>query len=179
MNIMEEKEKEKVKEKVESKPIPTVKPKQKRKKRNYLNNADLLEETLKSQADGKMTDKLAKMLMILCDRYRASRTGNFTRYTYFDEMKSCALENLVKTGWQSFNGEKYSNAFAFYTQCVHNSYIKYLKYEKKHRDTRDALLVNAGLEASFTYMEKHSSNNSSDYGSDNIADNSDKDDLIS
>ena len=118
-----------------------------------------------------MTDKLASMLMILCDRYRASRTGNFTRYTYFDEMKSTALENLVKNAWHKFNAEKYSNPFAFYTQCVHNSYIQYLKYEKKHRDTRDALLVNAGLEASFTYMEEHS-NKVIDYGSDSISANS-------
>jgi hypothetical protein len=118
-----------------------------------------------------MTDKLAKMLMILCDRYRASRTGNFTRYTYFDEMKSVALENLVKNGWRKFNAEKYDNPFAFFTQCTHNSYIQYLKYEKKHRNIRDALMVNEGLDASFGYMEEHSSHQEQDYGSDNVSDN--------
>lgn len=147
------------------------KQKTKRRKKNYLNNSDLLEETIKSQEQNKMTDKLALMLLVLCDRYRASKTGNFTRYTYFDEMKSNALENLVKNAWKKFNADKFSNAFAWYTQCVHNSYLQYLKYEKRHRDIRDSLLVNAGLDASFGYMEEHSSSQSNDYGSDNISDN--------
>jgi len=153
----------------ENKAVQQTKPK--RRKRNYLNNADLLEETIKSQEQDQMTDKLASMLMVLCDRYRASKTGNFTRYTYFDEMKSNALENLVKNAWRKFNAEKFENAFAWYTQCVHNSYIQYLKYEKRHRDIRDSLLVNAGLDASFAYMEEHSGNQTNDYGSDNISDN--------
>lgn len=138
-----------------------------RRKKNYLNNADLLAETIKSQKEGQMTNELAKMLMLLCDRYRSSRTGNFTRYTYFDEMKSAAIENLVKNAWHKFDIENYSNPFAYFTSCVHNSYIQYLKYEKKHRNIRDSLLVEHGLDASFAYMEENSSNSSE---SDNIQD---------
>lgn len=142
-----------------------------RRKKNYLNNADLMRETVKSQKDGKMTDELAKMLMVLCDRYRSSRTGNFTRYTYFDEMKSAAIENLVKNAWHKFDAENYENPFAYYTSCVHNSYIQYLKYEKKHRNIRDSLMVKHGLDASFTYMEEHSSAAQATHESDNVVDN--------
>lgn len=155
---------------VEPEVVETITPK-KRKKKHFLNNGDLLEETIKSQTNGRMTDKLGKMLMILCDRYRASRTGNFTRYTYFDEMKSAALENLVKNAWHKFNAELYTNAFAYYTSCVHNSYLQVLKYEKKHRNIRDSLLIESGQEASFTYMEENSSNNDSDTSSDGVEDN--------
>ena len=148
---------------------PDVKPKKKRK-RHFLNNADLLEETILSQEQGKMTDKLARMLMVLCDRYRASKTGNFTRYTYFDEMKSVATENLVKKAWHKFNAEKYTNAFAFYTQCVHNSYLQYLNYEKRHRNVRDALLVANGQTPSYKYLEEHSSKATGEYSSDDVVD---------
>lgn len=125
------------------------------RKKNYLNNRDLYDETVLSQEQGRMTDKLARMLMVLCERYKKSSQGDFTRYTYFDEMKSTAMENLVRTAWKKFDAERFSNAFAFYTQCVHNSYLQYLNYEKRHRRIRDALIVSIGLSPSDSFMEEY------------------------
>lgn len=141
----------KVAKKTTTRKEPTIeaapKPKKKRKT-NYLNNADLYEETLKSKEQGKMTDKLAHMLMTLVARY--AKKGSFAGYTYNDDMQGYAAMMLVKT-WQSFNPEKSSNAFAFFTQCVKHSFIQYLNQERRQRDIRDEILVSRGMNPSFTY----------------------------
>jgi len=154
--------------------------KKKKKKVNFLNNSDLLEETKKSQKDGKMTEKLGKMLILLCDKYRANRVrrANFTNYSYFEDMKSFALLNLVKSGWHKFDTLKYQNAFAFYTQCIHNSYLQYLNSEKRHRNVRDALLVENGHNPSFKYMEENSSKQTISGLSEDIIDDNRQDETI-
>lgn len=169
--VLEKKEKKsetKLKTEINEKSKPTKT--RKKRKVNFINNKDLYDETVLSQKQGMMTDKLARMLMVLCDKYRASQNGDFTRYTYFDEMKSVALENLVKNAWRKFNIELYTNAFAFYTQCVHNSYLQYLTYEKRHRNIRDSLLVANGQTPSFKYMEENLSKTNGNYSSDDIVD---------
>lgn len=114
----------------------------------YLNNKDLLAEVLISKKQQKMTDKLAKMLMLLVERY--SKKGSFVNYTYNNDMQSYALLMICKT-WQGFDPAKSSNPFAWFTQCVKNSFIQYLKYEQRHRDTKDKVLVENGMNPSFGY----------------------------
>lgn len=117
-----------------------------KKPKNYLNNKDLLAEVRASKLVGQMSNTLALMLTMLCKRY-ASR-GNFVNYTYNDDMQSYAMLMLVKS-WASFNPDVSNNPFAFYTQCIKNSFIQYLNKEQKHRDIRDALLTEHGLTPSF------------------------------
>lgn len=124
----------------------TVKP---RKPKNYLNNRDLLAEVLKSKEVGKMSDKLAHMLTLLCARY--ARRGQFAAYTYNDDMQAYAMMMLVRT-WNAFNPEKSNNPFAFFTQCIKNSFIQYLNQEKRHRVIRDELMVDNGLNPSYNYQ---------------------------
>jgi hypothetical protein len=76
-------------------------------------------------------------------------TGN----TYNEDMQSYAMLMLTRT-WQSFNAEKGSNPFAFFTQCIKHSFIQYLNQEKRHRNIRDMLIVQQGLSASFGFMEE-------------------------
>lgn len=119
-----------------------------KKRTNYLNNKDLLAETCISLETDKMTSKLSLMLMKLVQRYGSK--GNFSGYTYNDDMQAYALMMLVRT-WKAFDPEKSSNAFAFFTQCVKNSFIQFLNQERRQRDIRDAMLVDNGLEPSYTY----------------------------
>jgi DNA-directed RNA polymerase specialized sigma subunit len=133
----------------------------KKRKTNYLNNRDLLAETIKSKEQGQMTDKLARMLQMLCARY-GSR-ANFANYTYNEDMQAYAMCSLCKT-WSAFNPEKSSNAFAFFTQCVKNSFIQYLKQEKRQRNIRDELLVEHGLNPSYTYQLENSSDGEDEEG---------------
>ena len=120
-----------------------------KRKKNYLNNKDLFNETVKSLEQDEMSDELVKMLMMLVRRI-ASR-GNFATYTYNEDMEAYALMMLVRT-WRSFKPEKSTNAFAFFTQCIKNSFKQVLNQERKQRDIRDGILVNSGMTPSYTYM---------------------------
>ena len=145
-----------VAEKSESPVAKPVKPKKERKPRkvNYLNNKDLMIEVQKSKAQDppQMTDKLAHMLQTLAARY--GKKGNFAGYSYNEDMQAFAMMMLVRT-WKAFNPEKSQNPFAFFTQCIKNSFIQFLNQESKHRSIRDELMVDQGLDASYAYQEKH------------------------
>ena len=126
---------------------PTV-PKQ------YVNNKILMEQVLESRERGEMKNGLAKLLILMCDRI--ARKGNFASYTYIDDMQSFAMVNMVKA-WRSFNPDKSNNPFAYFTSCIGNSYKQYLNHERKHRNIRDALLVENGLDPSYTFTESYNS----------------------
>lgn len=116
----------------------------------YLNNRDLLPEVKKSKEAGKMTDTLARMLMLLCANY--ARKGNFVNYSYNEDMQAYAMMMLVRT-WHSFDPEKGSNPFAFFTQCIKNSFIQFLKHEQKQRDVKNVLMIDQGLNPSYGYED--------------------------
>jgi DNA-directed RNA polymerase specialized sigma24 family protein len=118
------------------------------KKAVYLTNKELLAEVINAKTKGVMTDKLAGMLMMLTRKY--AKKGNFVNYTYNEDMVSYALMMLVRT-WNSFNPEKSNNPFAFYTQCIKNSFVQYLNQEKRQRNIRDMLLVDQGMNPSYGF----------------------------
>jgi DNA-directed RNA polymerase specialized sigma subunit len=122
------------------------------KPRIYLKNADLLAETKRSKELGRMTDELGRMLMLLVRRY--ARKASFAGYSYREDMEGHAIVSLCRT-WNSFKPEISSNAFAFYTTCIKNSFIQVLNNEKRHRNTRDLLLVEHGMDPSFTFSEEY------------------------
>lgn len=118
------------------------------KKAVYLTNKELLAEIVNAKSKGFMTDKLARMLMMLTRKY--ARKGNYVNYSYNEDMVSYALMMLVRT-WNSFNPEKSSNPFAFYTQCIKNSFSQYLNQEKRQRNIRDQLLIDQGMDPSYGF----------------------------
>lgn len=119
----------------------------------YLSNKELLAELKICRTNEIMSDKLARMLQLLCSRY--AKRGNFAGYTYNDDMQSYAMLMLVRT-WKSFNPRKSNNPFAFFTQCIKNSFIQYLNQEKRQRDIRDGLLLDMGKNPSFNYLNENS-----------------------
>lgn len=127
----------------------------------YLKNAELLAEVIKCKEAGKISNTLAKMLHMLTSRYATK--PNFSGYTYIDDMVAEALADLCKNALK-FKPERSSNPFAFYTQCIHNSFLGYLNNEKKHRRIRDAMLVEIGENPSFNFQEEYR-NNLSDHDS--------------
>ena len=119
--------------------------------KNYLKNKDILAQVILSKENGQMSDRLAHMLQTLCKRY--GKKGNFANYTYNDDMQAYAMMMLVRT-WNSFKPEKSNNPFAFFTQCIKNSFIQFLNQERRQRDIRDVLLVDNGMDPSLTYTMK-------------------------
>lgn len=130
----------------------------------YLTNATLLPEVIKCIEKGKMSNELAKMLMLLTERY--SKTSKFGGYTFREDMVSEALINLCKNALK-FDPVKSSNPFSFYTTAIHNSFLQFLNNEKKHRNIRDKMLIQLGENPSFNYMANENKSNS-DMSSDNI-----------
>lgn len=120
--------------------------------RNYLSKKELLSAVMESKGLGRMSDDLAFKLQLLTDKY--ARSAQYARYTFNDDMRAYAMMMLVRT-WNSFNPEKSDNPFAFYTQCIKNSFIQYLNREKRQRNIRDELLVDQGLTPSYTYQMEY------------------------
>lgn len=129
----------------------------------YLTNATLLPEVIKCKAAGKISNELAKMLLLLTERY--AKSSRFAGYTFRDDMVSEALLNLCRNALK-FNPEKSSNPFAFYTTAIHNSFLQFLNSEKNHRNIRDKMLVELGENPSFNYMANEKTGQS--LSSDNV-----------
>lgn len=122
------------------------------KKKNYLNNKDLLAAVMKSKEQGSMTNLLAHMIQTLCKRY--AKKGNFANYSYNDDMQGYAMMMVVKT-WNAFDPKKSSNPFAFFTQCIKNSFIQFLNVEKRQRNIKNDMLIDSGLNPSYSYQIDH------------------------
>ncbi len=99
-----------------------------------------------STVHGKMTNTLAKMFMVMCERYGSK--WNWRGYTYNDEMKSQALLQLAQVGLQ-FDESKSQNPFAYYTATITNSFTRILNTEKKNQNIRDDMLEMSGYNSSF------------------------------
>lgn len=98
---------------------------------------------------GKMTERLARMLLMMCERY--GTRSNVRGYSYNDEMRGQAILQLVSIGLQ-FDESKSDNPFAYLTSCVINSFVRIINIEKKHREIRDDILQMNGLDPSYTRM---------------------------
>lgn len=114
----------------------------------YLTNKEMLAELKRCQKKGQMSDVLAKMLQLLCSRY--GKKGSFVNYSYNEDMQAYAMMMLVRT-WNSFDPDKSSNPFAFFTQCIKNSFIQYLNQERRQRNVRDLMMIDQGLNPSYGY----------------------------
>lgn len=127
----------------------------------YLTNAKLLPAVIASKEAGKLSDELAKMLMMLTRKY-ANRPC-FSGYTYKEDMISEALANLCQNALK-FNPERSKNPFAFYTSCINNSFLHVLSVEKKHRRIRDQLLIDIGENPSYNFAEEYKTQQTGEFG---------------
>ena len=100
-----------------------------------------------STEHGKMTNTLAKMFLLLTQRY--GTRGNWRGYTYNDEMQGQALMQLSQIGLQ-FDESKSDNPFAYYTAAITNSFTRILNVEKKNQALRDDILQENGMMPSHT-----------------------------
>ena len=96
---------------------------------------------------GNITDKLARMYIMLCEKY--AMKFNWRGYTYNDEMRQSAILQLTYVGLR-FNEAKSANPFAYYTAAITNSFCRVLNSEKRNQNIRDDILEMNGLNPSFT-----------------------------
>lgn len=101
---------------------------------------------------GRVTPALGRAYKLMVDKIATK--GNFSGYSFIEDMKSEALVNLCKAGLmfdETFipaNGQL--NPFSYWTSCVHNAFIRVIKKEKQVQKLRDDLLEQNGLAASTT-----------------------------
>ena len=126
----------------------------------YLTNSRLLPAVISAKEAGKLSNDLAKMLMMLTRKY--AQRPCFSGYTYKEDMISEALANLCQNALK-FNPEKSKNPFAFYTSCINNSF---LQVEKKHRRIRDQLLIDMGENPSYNFVEEHRTQQNGEFGTE-------------
>jgi len=100
-----------------------------------------------SKDHGKITDKLARMFIMLCEKY--AMKFNWRGYTYNDEMRNSAILQLTYVGLR-FNEAKSANPFAYYTAAITNSFCRVLNTEKRNQNIRDDILEMNGLNPSHT-----------------------------
>src|ERR1035437_5361292 len=129
----------------------------------YLTNSKLLPAVIEAKEKGKLSNELAKMLMMLTRKY--AQRPCFSGYTYKEDMISEALANLCQNALK-FNPEKSKNPFAFYTSCINNSFLQFLNVEKKHRRIRDQLLIDMGENPSYNFAEEYRSQQNGEFGTE-------------
>jgi len=109
--------------------------------------AGTLEHGEFSKDHGQITKKLAKMYLMLCEKY--ALRFNWRGYTYVDEMKASAVLQLTYVGLR-FNEAKSANPFAYYTAAINNSFCRVLNTEKRNQNIRDDILEINGLNPSWS-----------------------------
>ena len=114
-----------------------------------------------SNKHGRLTEELGKMFMELSSR--CGNKSNFRGYTYLSEMIGDAIIQLTKNALL-FDESRESvktisakepiqlNPFAYYTTIVHHAFKAVLNTEKKNRNLRDELLMDAGFDPSSTKL---------------------------
>ena len=124
-----------------------------RAKRHYVNNKTLYEEMQKFKTaciEAKALEKkepqipnyVGECFMMICNKL--SRRPNFMNYSYRDEMISDAIENCVVAA-HSFNPDKSTNPFAYFTQIAWNAFIRRIQKEKKQAYVKHKNFVNSNL----------------------------------
>jgi len=100
-----------------------------------------------SKEHGKITNKLARMYIMMCEKY--AMKFNWRGYTYRDEMQASAILQLTYVGLR-FNEAKSANPFAYYTAAITNSFCRVLNTEKRNQNIRDDILEINGLNPSWS-----------------------------
>lgn len=91
------------------------------RKRNYLNNRDLLDEIRKSKEQDELTPKALEFLMLLADKSSLKLS-----YLNPDDRQDCiafAYMDLYRY-WRNFNPDKSTNAFAYFTEIAKKGFAK-------------------------------------------------------
>ena len=112
-----------------------------------------LEDGEFSKDHGQITNKLARMYIMMCEKY--AMKFNWRGYTYNDEMRNSAILQLTYVGLR-FNEAKSANPFAYYTAAITNSFCRVLNSEKRNQNIRDDILEINGLNPSWSRQSSSS-----------------------
>ena len=89
-------------------------------------------------SQGKLSDGLVYMIIMLVDQF--AKSGNWSGYTYLDDMKGAALVHLCDVALK-FEESESTNVFSYLTQIASNKFTATLNSEKYQRIKSKELAV--------------------------------------
>jgi hypothetical protein len=133
----------------------------KKKKKEYVNNADFLEALIKYKegcrdAQEKGTKEppipnyIGECFMKIAEGL--SHKANFINYTYRDEMISDGIENCLMY-FNNFDPDKSKNPFAYFTQIIYFAFLRRIQKEKKQQYVKYKATEQFGILDEFEMME--------------------------
>lgn len=124
--------------------------------KNYLDKQDMMEELRRSHEQGKPTERLGEMFMMLCEKYSHNHMFRDYERRYGRAFK----EDLLSSGlvacsraWDKFDIENFDNPFSFFTTCIFRAYIGFLSKEYNYGNTKNAMKVEVGMRGDYGYEE--------------------------
>ncbi len=115
---------------------------------HYVNNAEMLEaikqykaEIEKARAEGRQDPRIPEYIgeCILKIATRLSHKANFINYSYRDDMILDGIENCMQC-INSFDPNKSSNPFSYFTQVIYFAFLRRITKEKKQSYIRSRLI---------------------------------------
>ncbi|MDB4345135.1 sigma factor for late transcription [bacterium] len=109
------------------------------RKRNYVNNKDLLEALINYKKDCREAEDQGEIVPRVPDYIgkciyqiatRLATKPNFSGYSYKEDMISDGIENCLQY-INNFNPEKSQNPFAYFTQIIWYAFLRRIQKEKK------------------------------------------------
>lgn len=104
------------------------------KKRKYIDKKKFHQLIIQWIEVGKPDDidnEIIENLFKLINRISSRR--NFRYYVFLDDMKGEAMIHCVKALKRTYSKDK-DNPYGYFTTCIHNAFIQYIKKEKKLAD---------------------------------------------
>lgn len=140
--------------------------------KHYLSSGEFFDAIMESRIQGEISDKLAMMFVLLSERNVNHR--NFVRYHHIRQdliqVGQLACVSAFKSFrpfkskedsevWEEnpytieYHHEHCSNSFAYFTTCIRNAIIQYLKTEYNESNVVNKTRLESGLDASYGYVD--------------------------
>ena len=94
----------------------------------------------------KLSDGLVYMIIMLVDQF--AKSGNWSGYTYLDDMKGAALVHLCDVALK-FEESESTNVFSYLTQIASNKFTATLNSEKYQRRIKSKMMQAVGYNPTF------------------------------
>jgi len=122
---------------------------------HYVNNAEMLEAIktyktrLKDARDNgtnepRIPEYLGKCVLMIANRL--SHKSNFINYSYRDDMVLDGIENCIQC-MNSFDPDKSSNPFSYFTQVIYFAFLRRIAKEKKQSYIKGKLIQDMAFES--------------------------------
>lgn len=97
-------------------------------------------------ANGEQFPKISNYIGAAIDTVarRIASRGNFSGYTFIDEMIADATENCIMY-LHNYNPDKSTNAFAYISKIIWQAFLRRIDKEKKHSYIKHKLMFNQAM----------------------------------